>query len=84
MFHFLTCSAGADRPVSQNMRDLDHEVAPRGEGNVVSIEFNLLYRWHATVSEHDTKWTEEEFSRMFQGKDPATVSSLDSDFCSSF
>ncbi|THH14008.1 hypothetical protein EW146_g6268 [Bondarzewia mesenterica] len=56
-----------------NMRDLDHEVAPRGEGNVVSIEFNLLYRWHATVSEQDTKWTEEEFSRMFQGKDPAAI-----------
>ncbi|THU89914.1 heme peroxidase [Dendrothele bispora CBS 962.96] len=42
-------------------RTLGHDVSPRGEGNVVSIEFNLLYRWHATLSEKNEKWTEEEF-----------------------
>ncbi|KAH9010472.1 heme peroxidase, partial [Lactarius pseudohatsudake] len=43
-------------------RDIDHEVSPRGEGNVVSIEFNLLYRWHAAVSEPDEEWTEKLFA----------------------
>ncbi|KAF9004668.1 heme peroxidase [Cyathus striatus] len=52
-----------------SMRDIDHEVAPRGEGNVVSVEFNLLYRWHATLSASDTKWTEDVFRKYFEGKD---------------
>ncbi|KAI0051062.1 heme peroxidase [Auriscalpium vulgare] len=56
------------------IRDLDHEVCPRGEGNVVSVEFNLLYRWHATLSQEDTTWTEEVFSELFEGKDPSTIS----------
>ncbi|KAF8192977.1 heme peroxidase [Pholiota molesta] len=30
----------------------------RGDGNLVSIEFNTLYRWHATLSEMDVKWAE--------------------------
>lgn len=57
------------------MRDIDHEFSPQGEGNVVSVEFNLLYRWHATLSEQDTEWTEKEFldSKMFKDKDFNTV-----------
>ncbi|KIY52209.1 heme peroxidase [Fistulina hepatica ATCC 64428] len=43
------------------MRQDDHALAPRGEGNVVSVEFNLMYRWHATLSSHDTQWTENLF-----------------------
>ncbi|TFY55044.1 hypothetical protein EVG20_g9464 [Dentipellis fragilis] len=43
------------------------------EGNVVSIEFNLLYRWHATVSQEDTAWTEKIFTELFQGKDYRTI-----------
>ncbi|BGP16827.1 hypothetical protein JCM10213_004674 [Rhodosporidiobolus nylandii] len=31
---------------------------PRGEGNAVSVEFNLLYRWHSAVSEADERWIE--------------------------
>ncbi|KAH9014942.1 hypothetical protein EDB84DRAFT_1635406 [Lactarius hengduanensis] len=41
-------------------RDIDHEVSPRGDGNVVSIELSLLYRWHAAVSEPE-EWTEKTF-----------------------
>jgi linoleate 10R-lipoxygenase len=55
---------------------LDHEVSPRGQGNVVSIEFNLLYRWHAAVSEHDTKWTEDLFASKLRGFDMKTVGCL--------
>ncbi|KAJ3839678.1 heme peroxidase [Lentinula raphanica] len=48
------------------MRRLSHEFAPRGEGNVVSLEFNLLYRWHATLSRQDKAWTEKLFKETLQ------------------
>jgi len=40
----------------------------RGLGNHVSVEFNILYHWHATVSQQDQKWTEEAFNSAFGGK----------------
>jgi linoleate 10R-lipoxygenase len=53
------------------MRESDHAFVPVGEGNVVSIEFNLLYRWHSTLSAQDTVWT----TKMLEGisKDPSEV-----------
>jgi hypothetical protein len=33
----------------------------RGTGNVVSVEFAVLYHWHAALSEADSKWMEEVF-----------------------
>lgn len=47
--------------------------APSSIGNQVSAEFNLVYRWHAAVSERDDKWTQEAYRRMFDGKDPSEV-----------
>ncbi|GAA5977217.1 hypothetical protein JCM5350_003259 [Sporobolomyces pararoseus] len=38
----------------------------RGTGNAVSIEFDLLYRWHACVGEKDTKWIEELMRKYSQ------------------
>ncbi|KAJ7040815.1 heme peroxidase [Mycena alexandri] len=54
-------------------REPTHELTPRGEGNVVSIEFNLLYRWHATLSEKDTEWTENLFTELFKKPDGSSV-----------
>ncbi|SCV69876.1 BQ2448_1270 [Microbotryum intermedium] len=31
---------------------------PRGTGNAVSFEFNILYRWHSTISQADSDWVE--------------------------
>lgn len=45
----------------------------RSVGNQVSVEFNLVYRWHAAVSELDDKWTQQEYRRMFPDKDPADI-----------
>ncbi|KAJ7126174.1 heme peroxidase [Mycena epipterygia] len=59
-------------PLSQS-REPTHELSPRGEGNVVSLEFNLLYRWHAALSKEDTQWTENMFNELFEGKDFSTI-----------
>ena len=58
-------------------RTVEHDVAPRGEGNVVSVEFNLMYRWHATISAQDTAWVEDEFKRLWPGKDPSQLTKAD-------
>lgn len=47
--------------------------APEGLGNQVSAEFNLVYRWHAAISERDDKWTQQEYRNMFPGRDPAQI-----------
>jgi len=39
--------------------------AERGTGNVVSAEFNLLYRWHSCISRKDEKWVEDFYRRVF-------------------
>ena len=52
------------------------EEVGRGQGNHVSVEFNVLYRWHATTAEEDIKWTEDEFNMIFGGK-PLDQVSLD-------
>ncbi|GBE86547.1 Linoleate 10R-lipoxygenase [Sparassis crispa] len=50
------------------IRDLDHTLFERGRGNVCSVEFNCLYRWHATTSVQDEKWTEDLFKQLFPDK----------------
>ena len=68
-----------------NRTDSDWDLDPRtalltgpngngASGNQVSAEFNLVYRWHACVSEKDDEWTREEYARLFPGKDPSQVS----------
>ena len=47
--------------------------ANNSPGNQVSAEFNLVYRWHAAVSEKDDKWTQDEYRRLFPGKEPSEV-----------
>ncbi|GAA5858661.1 hypothetical protein JCM9279_005694 [Rhodotorula babjevae] len=49
---------------------------PRGEGNHVSVEFNILYRWHASASEKDTKWL-EALMRKYNGGKPFSEMTTD-------
>jgi hypothetical protein len=51
----------------------DSQGTPKGIGNQVSIEFNLIYRWHATVSDRNAKWAASFFEEIFPGKDPTTL-----------
>lgn len=37
----------------------------RGTGNVVSVEFAVLYHWHATLSAADDKWMEDMIRDTF-------------------
>lgn len=42
----------------------------KGVGNQVSAEFNLVYRWHAVISDRDEKWTEDLWKELFPDEDP--------------
>lgn len=33
-------------------------------GNQTSVEFNLLYRWHSTISVKDERWLEQHISKL--------------------
>ena len=47
---------------------------PMGIGNQVSLEFNLVYRWHSAVSDRDDKWTQGFIKKVFPGKDISKMS----------
>lgn len=54
----------------------DLKGVPIGVGNQVSAEFNLVYRWHSTMSSRDEKWTQDLWDRLFgKGRDPKSVGS---------
>lgn len=46
-------------------RHFDPEGVPRGIGNQVSAEFNLLYRFHSVISRRDEKWMNEFLQSLF-------------------
>jgi len=64
-----------------NVTDSNWQLNPRAEikgvdvavGNQVSAEFNLVYRWHSTLSDRDEKWTVALFNDLFPGRDPKSI-----------
>ncbi|OBZ73945.1 Linoleate 10R-lipoxygenase [Grifola frondosa] len=56
------------------VRGEDHALFERGRGNVCSVEFNCLYRWHATTSVEDEQWIKQLFDKLFQGESAESLS----------
>ncbi|KAI1141068.1 linoleate diol synthase precursor [Hypoxylon sp. FL0543] len=62
-------------PRSQEKHSLlNSHPSPEATGNQVSVEFNLIYRWHSALSRRDEKWIDESFRQQFGGADPAEAS----------
>ncbi len=57
-------------------KQFDDEGTPRGIGNQVSVEFNLLYRFHACISKRDEAWMNKFFCEIFPGSTPETLTEL--------
>ncbi|KAK5561933.1 hypothetical protein LTR46_000738 [Exophiala xenobiotica] len=53
--------------------DIDHRSVSRGIGNQVTVEFNLLYRFHCAISQKDEKYTEDFMSEKMGFKDPKDI-----------
>ncbi|KAI6090870.1 heme peroxidase [Hypoxylon rubiginosum] len=49
-------------------KQFDGEGVPRGVGNQVSVEFNLLYRFHSCISKKDERWLNNFFLKLFPGR----------------
>lgn len=60
-------------PRTKEGKDLFSKPVPEGVGNHVSAEFNLIYRWHSTISLKDEQWTIAEMKRLLEGKEPETA-----------
>ncbi|KAH7335744.1 heme peroxidase [Rhizoctonia solani] len=58
-------------------RDTNHTPVGRGEGNHVSVEFDILYRWHSVVSHNEEKWTLGLLEKLFPGKNPGELTKID-------
>jgi hypothetical protein len=46
--------------------DIDHHNVSRGIGNQVTVEFNLLYRFHCAISAHDENYTKTFMQKLFK------------------
>lgn len=60
-------------PREQAFDAFDSEGIPKGIGNQVSMEFNLIYRWHATVSQKNDDWTRDFMGKLWPGQEPETI-----------
>lgn len=61
----------------EEIRNEDHSVFERGRGNACSVEFNCLYRWHATTSVEDEEWITLQLQQLFPSKKPEDITLKD-------
>jgi hypothetical protein len=57
-------------------KHFDGEGVPRGVGNQVSVEFNLLYRFHSCISKKDEWWINNFFMKLFPGRKPEDLANV--------
>jgi len=50
--------------------DIDHHNVSRGIGNQVTVEFNLLYRFHCAISVNDENYTKKFMQKMLKIDNP--------------
>ncbi|KAJ6481195.1 heme peroxidase [Mycena vulgaris] len=87
---FLGLSEGLESSLFNNafgpIKTKEGLVVERGLGNHCSVEFNILYRWHPTLSAEDQKWTEDVFNNVFDNKpfDQLTMKDLGEGFHRAF
>ncbi|KAK3389209.1 heme peroxidase [Podospora didyma] len=60
--------------IDKNLFDADG--TPRGVGNQVSCEFNLLYRFHSCISKKDERWINDFFLQLFPGRNADDLSQV--------
>ncbi|KAJ7924221.1 heme peroxidase [Mycena leptocephala] len=84
---FLGVSEGVVSPLLNDafspLDDSAGEPVSRGQGNQCSVEFNILYRWHAVLSQADEQWTEQIFGKVFGTSKPFDQLTL-ADFMTAF
>ena len=51
--------------IAGERRESNHQLLERGQGNSCSVEFNVLYRLHPSMSAHDATYTEGTFDYLF-------------------
>lgn len=61
-------------PRTKEGKNIFSNGAAEGVGNQVSVEFNVIYRWHSVISVRDEQWTIAEMKRLLHGQDPTTAS----------
>ncbi|GAA5952514.1 hypothetical protein JCM21900_003401 [Sporobolomyces salmonicolor] len=59
------------------IRSMPSGMAPRGVGNAVSAEFNILYRWHSAISKKDELWLEGLFKEYCGDKPVDQLTEVD-------
>ena len=52
--------------IASERRESNHQLLERGQGNSCSVEFNVLYRLHPSMSEYDATYTEGAFDYLFK------------------
>ncbi|KAH6659111.1 linoleate diol synthase [Truncatella angustata] len=67
-----------DPRTQENRSATNSNPASVATGNHVSVEFNLIYRWHSAISQRDEKWTTNLLRGILEGVDPAkaTISEM--------
>ncbi|KAK9778646.1 hypothetical protein SCAR479_04668 [Seiridium cardinale] len=62
-----------DPRTQEKKNAMNSRPAPMATGNQVSVEFNLIYRWHSATSLRDEKWATNLLRQALGGADPASA-----------